>query len=254
MDLFGRMLALVSSPSNSGQFSDAVAGITALLAARHDSLTILRAVTDACAAILEADATGVLVRDPRGGFEVADASDARARFAELLQTHVRQGPCLDCIEHDTVVSSGDLASEQRWPQFASEAMTVGYRAFYAFPLRLIDHAIGGLNVFYAEPTTLSGLRSVRAQALADLAVLGLTQERDQRRIERLAERTLTTLNDRAQLNQAVGIVAASLQLQPEAARFALSAFSVRSGRPLLDIAKGLTDGSLSAATILTAGK
>jgi transcriptional regulator with GAF, ATPase, and Fis domain len=249
------MLALVSSPSNPGQFSDAVAGITALLAARHDSLTILRAVTDACAAILDADATGVLVRDPRGGgFEVVDASDARARFAEFLQTHVRQGPCLDCIEHDTVVSSGDLASEQRWPQFASEATAAGYRAIYAFPLRLIDHAIGGLNVFYAEPTTFSDLRLLRAQALADLAVLGLTQERDQRRVERLAERTLTTLNDRAQLNQAVGIVAASLQLQPEAARFALSAFSARSGRPLLDIAKGLTDGSLPAATILTAGK
>lgn len=249
------MLAFVSTPSNHGQFSNAVAGITALLAARHDSLTILRAVTDACASTLAADATGVLVRDPRGGgFEVVDASDDRARFAEFLQTHVRQGPCVDCIEGNLAVGSDDLGSEQRWPQFVSEAKASGYQAVYAFPLRLIDHAIGGLNMFYTEPTALSDSSRVHAQSLADLVVLGLTQERDQRRIERLTERTLTTLNDRAQVNQAVGIVAASLEFQPEAARFALSAFSSRSGRSLLEIAKGLTDGSLSAATILTASE
>ncbi|MFC0111474.1 hypothetical protein [Kibdelosporangium aridum] len=58
--------------------SDTSAAITARLAARHDALDILRAVTDACASLLSADATGVLIADPRGGIEVASASDERA--------------------------------------------------------------------------------------------------------------------------------------------------------------------------------
>ncbi|WP_290056844.1 hypothetical protein [Amycolatopsis solani] len=58
----------MSTPTD--HFSDAVTEITALLAAHHDGLTVLRAVTQAYGTVLEATATGVLVTDPRGGVGV----------------------------------------------------------------------------------------------------------------------------------------------------------------------------------------
>jgi GAF domain-containing protein len=209
----------VNSPSD--QFSDSVAGITTLLAAHHDGLTILRAVTDACAATLAADATGVLLTDPRGGVEVLAASDERARIIELFQADFGQGPCLECIDVNATIGSADLGQDPRWREFGATAVELGFHALYAFPLRLIDHAVGGLNLLYTKPTELSDRQLRAAQALADLAVLGLTQEHDQRRVERLAERTLATLNDRAHVNQAVGMLVATSGADPDEARVQL---------------------------------
>jgi GAF domain-containing protein len=228
------------------QISDIVGDITARLVARHDAGSILRAVTDACATLLSSDATGILVTDPRGGMGVVAASDRPARITELWQAQFRQGPCVDCINGDTVVTVPELAAESaRWPEFAPVAVTIGFRAVHAFPLRLDGGAIGGLNLLYAEAADLTDRQVRLGQALADLAVLGLTQERDQRRVERLAEKTLTTLNDGVLINQAVGLLAGALDLAPDAARAALSGHSARSGRSLREVAGALAEGTLT---------
>ncbi|MER7864042.1 GAF domain-containing protein [Amycolatopsis japonica] len=234
--------------SDLDQFSEEFSGITALLAARHDALTVLKAVTGACGTVLSADATGILVRDPRGGLVVVDASEQAARFTEFLQAHLGEGPCVDCIDRDEIVHSDDLGTEQRWPRLVAEARDAGYRAVYAFPLRLVDHAIGGLNLFFTAPTVLSSDQRTRAQALADLAVLGLTQERDQRRIVRLAERTMTTLNDRARVQQAAGILAEALDIRPDAALAALGSYSDHSGDELLTVADKIIGGELESGS------
>jgi hypothetical protein len=230
--------------------SDTVAAITARLTARHDGLAILRAVTDGCTELLSADATGVLVRDPRGGVAVGSASDERARFVELLQVQVGQGPCLDCINDNAQVSSPDLdADRSRWPEFVDAALADGYRSLYAFPLRLVSRAVGGVNLLYRSHTELSTAELHLGQALADLAVLGMTQERDERRIERLAEQTLTTLNDRIQVGQAIGILAGALDLTPDDARTKLVEHAEATGRSVRELARAITDGSLPPASL-----
>ena len=242
---------VVTAPN---RVSDTVAAITARLTARHDGLAILHAVTDACAELLSADATGVLVRDPRGGVAVGSASDERARFVELLQVQINQGPCLDCINDNTQVMSSDLDMDRsRWPEFADAALAAGYRSLYAFPLRLMSRAVGGINVLYQLRTELSLSAVNLGQALADLAVLGLTQERDERRVERLAEQTLTTLNDRVHVSQAVGILAGELDLTPDDARTRLAEYAKLTGRSVRDLARAITDGSLPPGTLTPTG-
>jgi GAF domain-containing protein len=226
--------------------SEILAAITARLAARHDGLTILRAVTDACAPVLSADAIGVLVTDPRGGVGVASASDERARFVELLQSQTHEGPCLDSITGNVSLSAPDLDAERdRWPRFVPAATEAGFRSVHAFPLRLMDRAVGGLNVFHNVVTELSSSQLRLAQVLADLAVLGLTQERDERRVERLAEQTLTSLNDRAHIGHAVGVVAGTLGVDVAAARALLSEHSAATGQSARDVARAVTNGTVT---------
>jgi GAF domain-containing protein len=230
--------------------SDIVAAITARLTARHDGLTILRAVTDACGSLLSADATGVLISDPRGGVEVASASDEQARFVELLQAQVDEGPCLDCITGNTQVIAVDLTADPgRWPKFAPAAVDAGFRSIYAFPLRLTSRAVGGLNLLFTHSTKLSDSDLRLAQALADLAVLGLTQERDERRVERLTEQTLTTLNDRIAVGQAVGLIAGTLGGSPEDARLRMVTYAASTGQSIRDLARAVTDGTLPPSTL-----
>jgi GAF domain-containing protein len=213
-----------------------------------DSGTVLRLVTDAGTELLGSTGTGVMLTDPRGGVEVVAASDERSRFVELLQTQVEQGPCLDCIATSTVVTSADLAAEgARWTDFVPPALEAGYRAVTAIPLRLDGRAVGGLNLLYADSTELQQWQLQLAQAIADLAVLGLVQERGDRRADRLAERTLTALNDRVHLGQAIGLVAGTLGVDPAAARTVLTNYADRHRRALHDVARAVTNGVLDPA-------
>lgn len=229
-----------------GDVAVALVEITTGLAHGPDSDTVLRLVSDSGARLLGAAATGVMVADPRGGIEVVAASDEPARFVELLQSQVEDGPCLDCVTEAAIVTSRDLEDDRaRWPAFVSAAVAVGYRSVVAVPLRLDNRAVGGLNLLYAEPTVLAGWQLQVAQVVADLAVLGLTQERGSRRVERLTERTLTVLNDRVRLDHAVGLIAGTLAVEPHAALPILTRYVATSGRPLRAIVRAITDGALS---------
>jgi GAF domain-containing protein len=229
-----------------GDVAAVLVEITAGLVRGPDDDTVLRLVSGSGARLLGAAATGVMLVDPRGGVDVVAASDEPARFVELLQTQTDQGPCLQCIADDAIVTSADLADDrERWPEFVQGALAVGFRSVVAVPMRLDGRAVGGLNLLYAERTVLPDWQLHVAQVLSDLVVLGLSQERGDRRGDRLAERTLTVLNDRVRLDHAVGLVAGSLEIKPEAALLALTRHATASGRSLRDIVRAVTDGDLS---------
>jgi GAF domain-containing protein len=231
----------------------ALAEMTSRLVGGPDAGTVLRLVTDAGTGLLGAAATGVMLVHPRGGIEVVSASDEPARFVELLQTQTEQGPCVECIAVARVITARDLEVERsRWPQFVPAALRVGYRAVCAVPMRLDGRAIGGLNLLYTEPTTLTEWQLRLAQVIADLAVLGLVQEPGTRRADRLAERTLTALNDRVRFDQAIGLIAGTLEVEPAVARGALTGYAQRTERTLREVAQAVTDGSLDPA-VLTVG-
>jgi hypothetical protein len=157
---------------------------------------------------------------------------------------------VDCITKNALVSARDLTEQSaRWPDFAPAAVAAGYRSCDSFPMRLDSRAIGGLNILRSRPEGLDDGQLNLGQCLADLAVLCLTQERDERRAERLAERTLTTLNDRVLISQAVGMVAAALAIEPADARALLSAYSTDTGRTLRDLANALMEGGLTPETV-----
>jgi transcriptional regulator with GAF, ATPase, and Fis domain len=247
---------LVSVAEQHDFLTDALAEITAQLVSGERGDTVLQLVNDACTHVLGVAATGMLVVDPRGGVEVVAASDERARFVELLQSQIDEGPCLDSIRIQNVVNVPDLeAARDTWPTFAPAALDAGFRAVHALPMRLAGHAVGGLNLLHTSALWLTELQQRLAQTLADLAVLGLSQERDiERRLERLAEQTLTALNDRTVLAQAVGLVAGATDTDPEDARRMLVAYSRRHRQSLQRTSMALIDGALDPATLTTASE
>jgi hypothetical protein len=227
--------------------SAALADITARLVDGSDQHAVLSLVIGACDEFLGSDAVGVMVVDPRGGVDVVSASDGRARFVELLQTQIDQGPCIDAIRGGRLVEVPDLdQAAARWPRFTPAALAAGYRAVYALPMKLDGRAVGGLNLLFAEKTVLGPDHLPLAQALADLALLGLTQEPAVRRAERLSDQVLSALNDRVHFDQAVGMVAGTLGVEPDAARAAMDYHARRHGLALRDISRAITDGALGA--------
>lgn len=245
-----RMLA--DMPDTQARLSELLADITTRLVTQRDNTRVLGLVTAAAAELLGADATGVMLAAPQGGLRVVVASDERARFIELLQSQTDEGPCVECVRDNVIVAMPDVTAQpERWPTFAPVALAAGYRAAHAIPLSLDGRAVGGLNLLHFDTVSLTDWQLRLGQALADLAVLGLVQEPEERRVDRFAERTMTTLNDRVLIGQAIGLIAGSLDISPDDARAVLNSYTDRTGHALREVARAITYGALAPSDVAT---
>lgn len=173
-----------------------------------DLVDFLTMVTERAAELAGASAAGLMLGDERGHLRFMAASHESARLLELLQLEGGQGPCLDCFRLGRTVSNEDLTSaEDLWPIFSPEAVRLGFRSVQAFPMRHQVTVIGALNTFGPAPRQLDAERVRVVQALADLATIGILQERAIRHGEQLAEQLQHALNSRVTIEQAKGALA-----------------------------------------------
>src|ERR1700689_4509305 len=119
-----------------------------------DLIELLTLLSDRCVELFDAGAAGILLGDQRGTLQVVAASTEQARLLELFQLQSDEGPCLECFASGIAVLSGDLAETAEWPLFSPEALSAGFRAVQAFPLRLRDVIIGSLNIFMEREVVL----------------------------------------------------------------------------------------------------
>lgn len=212
------------------------------MVADFDIIDFLHTLTDRATDLLAASASGVLLADPRGHLRVAAASSDAAELVELCQLQNDQGPCLDCYRTGQPVAALDLAAPgQRWPWFAGVATRSGFRAVHAVPMRLRDQVIGGLNLFRNEPGPFDASSQRLGQALADIATIGLLQERNVRRVETLAEQLQAALNSRVVIEQAKGKLAERQGIGMDAAFGLLRDQARNNNQRLTDIARQFID-------------
>jgi GAF domain-containing protein len=154
-----------------------------------DLLDFMHMLVDRARSLVDAAAAGLMLADERGRLEFMAGSDENVLLVELFQLQNDQGPCLEAFRTGRSVINVDLASAtDRWPRFAPRASEAGFRSVHAFPLRLRTKVIGALNIFGSSTGGDFDPEDVPVmQALADVATIGLMQERAIRRGEALTE-------------------------------------------------------------------
>ncbi|MEO7350508.1 MAG: GAF and ANTAR domain-containing protein [Marmoricola sp.] len=173
-----------------------------------DVVEVLDGLMSTCLELLEVDEAGLLLNDAQGRLQRVASSNEEARLLELLQVQTREGPCFEAVHSGQTIAIPDISlSRQRWPTFAARALTNGFRSVYAFPLRLRESTIGSLNLFGSELDALDDEARVIAKALADIATIGILQQRSIHRTSLLAENLQRALNTRIVVEQAKGILA-----------------------------------------------
>ncbi|MEO6468877.1 MAG: ANTAR domain-containing protein, partial [Acidimicrobiia bacterium] len=111
----------------------------------------------------------------------------------------REGAPIECEELD--------AARTRWPRFAPAALAAGFASAYALPMRLRNQTIGSLNLLRAFPGPLNPDDLGAAQALADVATIGILQHRLAEKSNLLSEQLQSALSSRVIIEQAKGVLA-----------------------------------------------
>jgi transcriptional regulator with GAF, ATPase, and Fis domain len=216
-----------------------------------DMLEFLSMFVERCVALLDVAAAGVVLSDQKGGLAMAAASSEQAHLVELMAVQANDGPCLDCVRTGQPVSSSNLAADnERWPSFAPAARAAGFAAAHAVPMRLRKTVIGALNLLNTESNAV-GEDGVRlGQALADVATIGMLQQRAIHDRTILAEQLQTALNSRVVIEQAKGVLSARAGVDMQTAFTALRSYARTHQTRLSNLAGAVAEGTADLDAIL----
>ena len=217
-----------------------------------DLIEFLQMVTEHTSELVQADSAGILIADHHGRLRLMAATDERAEMIELFQVQTEEGPCQDCFRQASPVVNVDLAeSGNLWPNFAPRAVAAGFRSVHAFPLRLRQHVIGALNLFGTQTGEMAAPDVRIVQALADVATIGLLQERAISRGEVLSEQLQSALNHRVVIEQAKGVLAQIHGVDVDQAFDLLRSYARSHRRGLSEVAQAVLEEPASVPGLMT---
>jgi len=211
----------------------------------YDVVDLLQTLVESCSDLFDVAAAGLLLADADGELEVIAATSEASRLVEVMQLSARAGPCVESFRTGTVVSLTDVEkSPPEWSRFRDSAREQGFAAVFAIPLRLRETTIGTLNLLAGSPGELPHRDMRAAQALADVATIGILQERMLRESRSIREQLTNALQSRVLIEQAKGVLAYSRGISMEEA-FTLLRTYARTNRLLLSkVAQGLVEQTL----------
>jgi GAF domain-containing protein len=125
-----------------------------------------------------------------------------------VQYGADSGPCLDALRRGEVVAADDLATDTRWPDFASFAVAHRLGSSLSRPLRVGDRTIGALNLYAHEPAAFRGAARRHAEEFAvqcgaaltvalrqsDAAVLRQASQHRNRKLREVAAELVTKVS------------------------------------------------------------
>jgi GAF domain-containing protein len=221
------------------------------LASDFDIVDFLQSLSADSVEILGAEAAGVMLADTRGGLRLIASSDERMRLLELFELQGEQGPCLDAFSTGQAVQASAADSRTRWPDFAQRASDSGFQRMCAVPLRVRTDVIGAMNLFRGTDAPFTEDEMDIAQAMAEMAAIGLVQERALRERTLLTEQLQAALTSRVIIEQAKGMLAEYLKMTVDDAFQLLRNYARNRNRKLSDVARDVVDRKIPSPALTT---
>ena len=232
----------MSDRSREARLNTAFVGAADTLTENYDVVELLHTLVEECTEILNAQAGGMMLADAEGELQLVASTSESVGLVEIMQLDAGVGPCLECFATGEALSVADIAlSGDAWPVFRAAALAQGFAAVHATPLRLRGTVIGTMNLFGSSIGALTRRDADVAQALADVATIGIVQERLIRQSHVVAEQLQRALDTRILVEQAKGVLAQAGGLGVDEAFRALRAYARDHNLVLRTVAEGVVN-------------
>ncbi|WP_409061964.1 GAF and ANTAR domain-containing protein [Streptomyces sp. SYP-A7185] len=237
--------------SHQQHVAEAFVSLTDTLADGVDPTVLLDRLALHCVALTGASATGILMGDARGNLRPMAVSDERAALLELIQLQTGQGPCVEAWRTHRQVAVPQLADEiERWPAFVPLALTSGFHAAYALPIRAHRQIVGAVNLLLQDSAELDADDVALVQALADVTAVSVVRwSVEPTRPQDILTHVQAAVSVKAALETAKGLLSAYSGESVADAGQAIHRYSARSGERPSDIARALIRRTLAPETV-----
>jgi len=208
----------VSETSRDERLLEIFAQLADTLVDGYQVVDLLQLLVDACTEVIDARAAGILLADEHGQLELVASTSESSRLVEIMQLSAHAGPCIESFTTGQTVAVPDISlSPDAWSEFRASALDEGFGSALAIPMRLRTNRIGTLNLFNERVGEPARRDVLAAQALADVATIGILQERAIRETSIVAEQLQRALTSRVIIEQAKGVVSYSRGMSMDAA-------------------------------------
>ncbi|MGA3216950.1 MAG: GAF and ANTAR domain-containing protein [Acidimicrobiales bacterium] len=216
----------------------------------YDQIDFLHRLADRCVSLLGVAEAGVVLVGSEGQLRPLASSSERMHLIELLEVQSQDGPCLDCWRTGEAIRENRLAeSQMRWPVFGPAALAAGFLSVYAVPMRLREERLGALNLFANQAYGLIQPDEAIAQAMADVATIGILHQRFIHRRQEVSEQLEEAFNARIALEQAKGVLAEAMRIDLDEAFSLLRGYARDHKLLLSQVARQVISRDLEVETI-----
>jgi GAF domain-containing protein len=203
-----------------------------------DSESILGLITQSAReSIAGTDSTSITTKTD-GSYQTLAPTDGLSLSADKLQYALNEGPCIDAAGGQSLIRTGDLATDQRWPGYGRQATAeVGVVSQMAFEMYSGDKNYGGLNLYSRSPGAFNDEESVSlAQLFASQAasVMG--------KAATITQYT-QALTSRKVIGQATGLLMAKYELDEDRAFQFMVRMSSTANIKLRNVAQQIVDSA-----------
>ncbi|HEU0288031.1 MAG TPA: GAF and ANTAR domain-containing protein [Nocardioidaceae bacterium] len=204
--------ALQAAPTPAATAGEIVEYVRGQLDANHAGLTLIRA---------------------GRRLETVAPTDELVERADRLQYELDEGPCRDSSWHRETLLSSDLATDDRWPEWAAKVAALGIASVLAVELSSVeDRRIGAINVYWTQRREFTPDDVAFANIFARHAALALSQSMNEQGLN-------TALDTRKLIGQAQGILMERYQLDEARAFEVLRRYSQDHNVKLRQVAEHL---------------
>ncbi len=220
------------------------------LVAEFDVVDFLTMLVARCTAFLDGPEVGLAVANRSGKLRVLASSTQRMKLLELVEVQSDEGPCRDSFHTgQQIINQNVDVAQAQWPLFIPMARTAGFLMLHAFPMKLRGDSIGAINIFDTNRREMSTHQAAIVQAFADVATIGILQERSAADSALLTSQLNKALATRVIIEQAKGVVAEHLKTTMDEAFNLLRGYARSHNQRLTDVARCVAGGTLPATSL-----
>jgi len=176
------------------------------------------------------------------GSETIAATDDIAACLDELQFDLGEGPCWDAMRsaYPVLVPTIRTTGRARWPAFTESVVKDGVSSVFAFPLSVGPLRFGAVDLYSAEPVSLSDAQAQQAGAMAEVVSRHVLR----RALSAIGEDDGDAVSaySRRLVHQASGVVLAQIDVSADDARLVIQGQAFASSRPMMDVAQDIIDG------------
>jgi GAF domain-containing protein len=208
--------------------------------------TLDRIVQVANRAIPDTVGVSITLRKGRRPYTAATTS-SQALAIDEREYAVEEGPCLSAMETGELQRLPDVEAEIRWPRFTQVCREEGLGSSLGVPLKVGPETYGAMNLYFSVAHAFDEDHEAAAQLLADQAGVSIANTRTYVECGDKIRQLQEALDTRVVIEQAKGVLMASMRIDDEAAFQLLRERSQRSNRKLRSVAEEVVAGVLAGA-------